>query len=94
MDELLHWKKLLTNNILLGLHSYFLLPFPSASDVVNLLLSLNSKMTMTASFHLIWVFTVELFSTTNRVRVLGEASVVARVVTVAVPYVNDLLVSC
>lgn len=56
--------------------------------------SLISKMTVTASYHLIWVFTVELFSTTNRVRVLGEASILARVAMVAVPYINDLLVSC
>lgn len=61
---------------------------------MKLLVSLNSKMTMTASYHLIWVFTVELFSTTNRVRLLGEASIVARVTTVTVPYINDLLVSC
>ncbi|XP_050703165.1 organic cation transporter protein-like [Eriocheir sinensis] len=60
-------------------------------DAVKLLLSLNSKMTMTASYHLIWVFTVELFSTTNRVRLLGEASLVTRVTTVTVPYINDLL---
>ncbi|XP_050712993.1 solute carrier family 22 member 6-like [Eriocheir sinensis] len=48
-------------------------------------------MTMTASYHLTWVYTLELFSTANRARVLGEASVLTRVATVSVPYINDLL---
>lgn len=62
-------------------------------DAVKVMFSLSGKMTITASYHLIWVFTVELFSTNNRVRVLSEASVLTRVVTVSVPYINDLVVS-
>lgn len=61
---------------------------------MKLLLSVSSKMTVTASYHLLWVFTAELFSTTNRARVLGESSILAKIATVAVPYINDLLVSC
>lgn len=70
-----------------------LLPFPPVPDAAKVLLSLIGKMTMTASYHLTWVYTAELFSTASRARVLGEASVFSRVVTVAVPYINDLLVS-
>lgn len=58
-----------------------------------MLFSLSGKMTITASYHLTWVYTVELFSTVNRVRVLGEASILSKVVTVIVPYINDLVVS-
>ncbi|XP_050712992.1 uncharacterized protein LOC126996506 [Eriocheir sinensis] len=56
-----------------------------------LLLSLNGKMTITACYHLTWVYTLELFSTANRARVVGDASVLTRVATVSVPYINDLL---
>ncbi|XP_050712987.1 organic cation transporter-like protein [Eriocheir sinensis] len=60
-------------------------------DFVKLLLSLNGKMTITAFYHLMWVYTLELFSTANRARVVGEASILSRVVTVSVPYINHLL---
>ncbi|XP_050709917.1 organic cation transporter protein-like [Eriocheir sinensis] len=63
----------------------------AVSNFVKLLLSLIGKMTMTASYHLAWVYTLELFSTSNRARVVGEASILCRLSTVSVPYINDLL---
>ncbi|KAK8395791.1 hypothetical protein O3P69_005713 [Scylla paramamosain] len=53
--------------------------------------SLSGKMTITASLQLVWVFTGELFSTKHRTRIVGEASMVGRVGTLMVPYINDLL---
>ncbi|KAK8395998.1 hypothetical protein O3P69_005227 [Scylla paramamosain] len=58
---------------------------------LKMFLSLSGKMAITASLHLVWVFTGELFSTKHRARIVGEASMVSRIGTVMVPYVNDLL---
>lgn len=78
------------------LGNYFILVLlsssPSVPEAVKVLLSLIGKMTMTAAYHLLWVFTSEMFSTANRARVVGEASVVTKVVTVSVPYINHLMV--
>ncbi|XP_063846499.1 organic cation transporter protein-like isoform X2 [Scylla paramamosain] len=53
--------------------------------------SLSGKMAITASLQLVWVFTGELFSTNHRTRIVGEASMIARVGSMMVPYINDLL---
>lgn len=94
MNELLQCTKTYPNCYFLIFHFFFvLLPSsPSVPDFVKLLLSLIGKMTMTASYHLAWVYTLELFSTSNRARVVGEASILSRLSTVSVPYFNDLLV--
>lgn len=94
MNEFLQCTKTYPNCYFLVFHFFLvLLPSsPSVPDFVNLLLSLNGKMTMTASYHLAWVYTLELFSTSNRARVVSEASTLCRLSTVSVPYINDLLV--
>ena len=63
-----------------------------APTELKMFFSLSGKMAITASLHLVWVFTSELFSTKHRVRIVGEASMVGRVGTIMVPYINDLLV--
>lgn len=58
---------------------------------LKMFLSLSGKMAITASLQLVWVFTSELFSTKHRARLVGEASMVGRIGTIMVPYINDLL---
>ncbi|XP_068202138.1 organic cation transporter protein-like isoform X2 [Palaemon carinicauda] len=61
------------------------------STGVILFLSLSGKLAITAAFHLIYVFTAELFPTKYRSLAVGESSMMARVGSIASPYINDLL---
>ncbi|MPC88884.1 Solute carrier family 22 member 16 [Portunus trituberculatus] len=55
-------------------------------------LSLSGKVAITMGFHLIWLFTLELFPTKYRSLATSQASVCARVGSVSSPYLNDVLV--
>lgn len=70
-----------------------LFSFLTVPDGVKVMFSLGGKMTISAAYHLIWVFTVELFSTNNRARVLSQAIILTKGTTIVVPYINDLIVS-
>ncbi|XP_068202142.1 organic cation transporter protein-like [Palaemon carinicauda] len=58
---------------------------------VLLFLSLAGKSAITAAFHLIYVFTAELFPTTYRSLAVGESSMIARMGSMISPYINDIL---
>ncbi|XP_068202121.1 organic cation transporter protein-like isoform X2 [Palaemon carinicauda] len=54
-------------------------------------LSLSGKLAITAAFHLIYIFTAELFPTSCRSLAIGQSSVMARTGGIISPYINDLL---
>ncbi|KAK7025524.1 hypothetical protein SK128_003707 [Halocaridina rubra] len=61
------------------------------STGIIIFLSLSGKLAITAAFHLIYVFTAELFPTKYRSLAVGESSMMARVGSISSPYINDLL---
>ncbi|XP_066955024.1 organic cation transporter protein-like isoform X2 [Macrobrachium rosenbergii] len=61
------------------------------STGVIMFLSLSGKLAITAAFHLIYVFTAELFPTKYRSLAVGESSMMARFGSISSPYINDLL---
>ncbi|CAL4063246.1 unnamed protein product, partial [Meganyctiphanes norvegica] len=68
-----------------------MLVFPTAPVWIRVLFSLVGKMAITAAFHLIWFFTVELFPTRYRSQAVAQSSVCGRLGSVFSPYVNDIL---
>ncbi|XP_069172319.1 solute carrier family 22 member 15-like [Procambarus clarkii] len=64
---------------------------PTVPVAANVFLSLCGKLGITAAFHLLYVYTAELFPTECRSLALGECSAMSRLGSVASPYVNDLL---
>ena len=60
---------------------------------LKLVLFLSGKLAITAAFHLIWMYTAELYPTTLRSQMIGTSSMVARLGSICSPYVNDILVS-
>nr|XP_045612558.1 organic cation transporter-like protein [Procambarus clarkii] len=58
---------------------------------VKIFLSLMGKMAITAAFQLIWVYTMEVFSTKHRSRALGAASMFCRIGSMCSPYINDIM---
>lgn len=50
-------------------------------------------MAITAAYGLIWYYSVELFSTKYRSRVMGDANMFARLSSATAPFINDILVS-
>ncbi|KAK4294714.1 hypothetical protein Pmani_032679 [Petrolisthes manimaculis] len=64
---------------------------PEAPVWIATLLSLLGKMAITAAFHLVWLFTAELFPTYYRSIAIGEASVCGRTGSSTSPYINDIL---
>ncbi|XP_050726666.1 organic cation transporter protein-like isoform X5 [Eriocheir sinensis] len=74
--------------LVLALCIYF---FPEAPSGLIMFFSLTGKMCITASFTLIWMFTLELFPTKYRSLITGQASVNARIGSITSPYINDIL---
>ncbi|XP_042890135.1 organic cation transporter protein-like [Penaeus japonicus] len=70
---------------------FLMLYVPTVPVGVTMFFSLCGKMAITAAFHLIWLFTAELFPTKYRSLAVGEASVCARVGSICSPYINDIL---
>ncbi|XP_037789627.1 organic cation transporter protein-like [Penaeus monodon] len=70
---------------------FLMLYVPTVPVGVTVFFSLCGKMAITAAFHLIWLFTAELFPTKYRSLAVGEASVCARVGSICSPYINDIL---
>ncbi|KAK4324538.1 hypothetical protein Pmani_004813 [Petrolisthes manimaculis] len=64
---------------------------PEAPVWIATLLSLLGKMAITAAFHLVWLFTAELFPTYYRSIAIGDASVCGRIGSTISPYINDIL---
>ncbi|XP_063859590.1 organic cation transporter protein-like [Scylla paramamosain] len=65
--------------------------YPAAPIGLLMFLSLSGKVAITMGFHLIWLFTLELFPTKYRSLATSQASVCARVGSVSSPYLNDIL---
>ncbi|XP_045131154.1 LOW QUALITY PROTEIN: organic cation transporter protein-like [Portunus trituberculatus] len=65
--------------------------YPAAPIGLLMFLSLSGKVAITMGFHLIWLFTLELFPTKYRSLATSQASVCARVGSVSSPYLNDVL---
>ncbi|XP_068245524.1 organic cation transporter protein-like [Palaemon carinicauda] len=75
---------------ILAITAVFLLA-PGTPVGVTMFLSLTGKMAITAAFHLIWMFTAELFPTKYRSLAVSQSSVNARIGSLCSPYVNDIL---
>lgn len=65
----------------------------SVPVAAKIILSLMGKMAIAAAFHLLFVYTAELFTTQQRSLALGHSSFCGRIGSVISPYLNDLLVS-
>lgn len=79
--------------------SSLVLPFLSPYIVFSIVpvaakitLSLIGKMGIAAAFHLLYLYTAELFTTRQRSLALGHNNFWARIGSTISPYVNDLLV--
>ncbi|KAK7085072.1 hypothetical protein SK128_006273 [Halocaridina rubra] len=69
----------------------FMFAAPEVPVGVRVAFSLCGKLAITAGFHLVWIFTAELFPTKYRPMIIGEASIAARIGSSCSPYVNDIL---
>lgn len=58
---------------------------------ILMFLSLFGKLFITATFHLLFVYTAELFPTKYRSLAVGECSMMARVGSMISPFINDIL---
>ncbi|XP_068202333.1 solute carrier family 22 member 7-like [Palaemon carinicauda] len=67
---------------------YMELPVPFAA---NMTLALIGKMSMTAAFHLVFIFTAELYPTRNRSTALSLVNIASRFGSITSPYINDIL---
>ncbi|KAK8407772.1 hypothetical protein O3P69_002367 [Scylla paramamosain] len=74
--------------LILALLMFF---YPTAPIGILMLFSLSGKVAITMGFHLLWVFTVELFPTNYRSLATSQASLCARIGGVFSPYIIDLV---
>ncbi|XP_064108852.1 organic cation transporter protein-like isoform X2 [Macrobrachium nipponense] len=65
--------------------------FDQVSMGLIMFLSLSGKLAITAAFHLVYIYTAELFPTTHRSLAVGQCNVMARTGGIVSPYINDLL---
>ncbi|XP_068223639.1 organic cation transporter protein-like [Palaemon carinicauda] len=54
-------------------------------------LSLVGKIAIVSAFHVVYIYTAELFPTQYRSLAVGESSMMARVGSITSPYINDIL---
>ncbi|XP_066954869.1 organic cation transporter protein-like isoform X2 [Macrobrachium rosenbergii] len=65
--------------------------FDKVSVGLIMFLSLSGKLAITAAFHLIYIYTAELFPTNYRSLAIGQCGVMAGTGGIVSPYINDLL---
>ncbi|XP_066986623.1 organic cation transporter protein-like isoform X1 [Macrobrachium rosenbergii] len=56
-----------------------------------IVLSLVGKIAIISAFHVVYIYTAELFPTEYRSLAVGESSMMARVGSITSPYINDIL---
>lgn len=64
----------------------------SVPVAAKIILSLMGKLAIAAAFHLLFLYTAELFTTQQRSLALGHSSFCGRIGSMISPYLNDLLV--
>ncbi|CAL4241083.1 unnamed protein product, partial [Meganyctiphanes norvegica] len=75
----------------IGAVSILIYGVPTTPVWIQILLSLVGKMAVSAAFHLIFIYTAELFPTEYRSLAVGQASVCGRIGSILSPFINDII---